>query len=336
MTISNRLPIRVNSFAARGISGINMLVVVLALSACESEQTALPLVGTLERDRIELIAEANERLVELFVAESEMVTEGQLLARLDGAVRAVELRIAEAQRDAAAERLAELARGPREERIRQARARLDGARENLTIQTNELDRIRRLVERDLASDSDLDRAYNAREAATSEVDALSATLDELLEGTTREELAQAEARLAEAEAGAELARLELERLEIRAPRNGRIDALPYKLGERPPAGATIIVMLVDQAPFARVYVPEELRARIVPDVAADISIDGVDATFTGRVRYVSADAAFTPYFSLTQRDRSRLAFMAEVTLNEAEARALPSGVPLEVDFSALR
>ena len=37
----------------------------------------------------------------------------------------------------------------------------------------------------------------------------------------------------------------------------------------------------------------------------------------GTVRYISAEAAFTPYYSLTQKDRSRLAYRAEITLEGA-------------------
>jgi HlyD family secretion protein len=53
---------------------------------------------------------------------------------------------------------------------------------------------------------------------------------------------------------------------------------------------------------------------------------------TGTVRWVSADASFTPYFALTEHDRSKLSYLAEVDLPEASS--LPSGVPLEVDFPA--
>ncbi len=94
-------------------------------------------------------------------------------------------------------------------------------------------------------------------------------------------------------------------------------------------------MLADGAPYARIYVPEPLRARVAPGVEAEVRVDGVDGSFAGRVRYVAADATFTPYFALTQRDRSRLAFVSEVVLSGAEAAELPSGVPVQVDFPAL-
>ena len=308
---------------------------MLSISGCESETTADPMVGTLERDRVELIADAREAIIEIAVTEGDVVAAGQLLLRLDPAQRQAELDVAEAQRAAVEQRLAELVRGPRQERIREARARLAGAQENFVIQTNELERVERLVDQNLASASALDRARNAREAAEADVDARSAALDELLVGTTSEELAQAEARLNEAEARVELARIALDRLEVHAAGPGSIDALPYELGERPPVGATVVVMLAGTAPFARIYVPEPVRARVMPGIAAEIRVDGVDGTLGGRVRYVASDPVFTPYFSLTQRDRSRLAYLAEVTLTGDDAATLPSGLPVEVTFPSL-
>jgi HlyD family secretion protein len=314
---------------------IGLVFVALLAAACSMDEAVIPLVGTLERDRIELVAEANERIIEVLVAEGDEVQVGQLLMRLDNTLRQTEVDAAVAVHQRAAQRLAELVRGPRREQIRETRARLKGARDHLAIQENEFKRLAELLERGLTSTSEVDRVRDNRENAGAQVAQYAAQLDALLAGTTAEELGQAEAVLAEAEAHLESARLRLMRLEIRAPRNGRIDALPYKQGERPPAQATVIVMLADGAPYARIYVPETLRARVQPGTPANITVDGVAGVFRGSVRYVSADATFTPYFALTQRDRSRLAFLAEVLFLDASAQQLPSGVPVQVEFPAL-
>lgn len=313
-----------------------ILLAAAGLAGCAETPDALPLVGTLERERLELVAESSEPITDVHVTEGDRVEAGQLLVQLDPALYSAEIRAAKAAGERASQRLAELVRGPRRERIREARARLEGARENRAIQRNEHARIAALVERNLASASDLDQAENRLESAEADVEALTATLDELLEGTTPEELGQAEAALAEAQARVEEIELRAARLAIRAPRTGVVEALPYELGERPAAGAPVVVMLAEGAPYARVYVPEPLRARVVPGLEADVSVDGIAQRFAGRVRYVAADATFTPYFALTQRDRSRLAFVSEVVLTGPEAAELPSGVPVQVDFPALR
>jgi HlyD family secretion protein len=77
-------------------------------------------------------------------------------------------------------------------------------------------------------------------------------------------------------------------------------------------------------------VPESLRARFVPGRDVFVTVDGVPGTLTGTVRYVSAEASFTPYYALTQKDRTRLSYLAEITLEESRAADLPVGVPVQV------
>jgi HlyD family secretion protein len=75
-----------------------------------------------------------------------------------------------------------------------------------------------------------------------------------------------------------------------------------------------------------------LRSSVQAGEQLDVRIDGSNRSFPGTVRWVSTDASFTPYFALTEHDRSRLSYLAEIDLPDASS--LPSGVPLEVDFPA--
>ena len=302
------------------------------LPACGAEQSALPLVGTLERDRVEITAEARETLTEIRVREGDRVTAGQILAIQDDSLaRARHARVT-AERDQAAARLAELERGPRPEDIAAARARLDGARARLARDEAEYQRVRLLVNRKLASAAELDGAraeWGNSEAAVGESRAL---LDALEAGTTAEELAQAQAALARADADVALAGAELQRLTLRAPEAGLIDAVPYEPGDRPPSGGVVAILLTGSAPYARTYVPQPLRVHVAPGSAAIVRVDGVDTGYSARVRHVAADPVFTPYFALTERDRSRLAYVAEIELLDPEAGQLPVGVPVSVDL----
>jgi HlyD family secretion protein len=180
------------------------------------------------------------------------------------------------------------------------------------------------------SKSEADRAVAAANAAEADLHEAEASLRELREGTRSEQLAQA--RQAADAARANLKQLETTsaRLEIRAPIDGTIDALPYRVGEKPARGATVAVLLSNAAPFARVHVPEPMRSRVRIGTPATLRVDGVDRTFKGQVRFVSSEAEFTPYYSLTAADRSKLSFLAEVVFDDAEAATLPSGVPVDV------
>jgi HlyD family secretion protein len=268
----------------------------LAALACSKAESPR-FVGTLERDRIELIAEAPEPIVERPVAEGQDVKAGDLLVRLDDTRLRALVAQAEHRRAAAA-------------------ARIPGVESSLANAERELARAKNLHAGGVASPETLDRGRTTRDAARASRDA------------ARAELAEAEAALAES-------RVHLERLAVRAPRDAHVDALPFEVGERPAAGAVVAVLLADAAPYARVYVPEAVRAQVVPGARAAVHIDGVAGEFTGRVRTVSREAAFTPYYALTERDRGRLSFLAKIDLEGDAARALPTGLPLEAELAPI-
>jgi HlyD family secretion protein len=96
----------------------------------------------------------------------------------------------------------------------------------------------------------------------------------------------------------------------------------------------LIVMLADGTPYARVYVPEPLRTKFLPGTRIHVRVDGRDAELNGVVRFVSAEAAFTPYYALTQEDRSRLSYLAEIDLEESAAAEVPTGMPVQVQLAA--
>jgi HlyD family secretion protein len=270
------------------------LAVAAAFAVACADEAKTRFVGTLERDRIELTAEAPEPIVERAVAEGAFVKAGDLVLRLDD------------------QRLSALV-AQSEHRRAAAAARIPGAESALATAERELARIVKLRASGVASPEAQDRGRAQRDAARAERDA------------ARAELSQAEAMLVEA-------RIHAERLAVRAPRDARVDALPYEVGERPAAGAVVAILLADGAPYARVYVPEPERARVVPGARAAVHVDGVESALAGRVRTVSQEAAFTPYYALTERDRGRLSYVAKIDLEGEAARALPTGLPLEVEL----
>ncbi len=322
------------SLAPRWWLGALALVLLATLAGCAREVGTPPAVGTLERDRIELTAEARELILEIPVREGDPVAAGDLVLVQDARFVAAQLSGALAARDVAAARLAELVRGTRREEIDEARARLSEARSAVAEAVPEAERIRVLVRRGVEPQRSLEQAQAALGETRARREAASSFLARLLHGTTVEQLDQARAQLAQAEAAVEEIRIRKDRLQVVAPRAGVLDALPFEVGERPPAGATVAVVLADGAPFARVYVSAQLRPRVHPGLSASITVEGLDTVFAARVRWVSSEAAFTPFFALTERDRGRLSYLAEIDLIEPAARSLPTGLAVEATFGA--
>jgi len=309
-------------------TGLALLLMATLVGCNSSEETFM--VGTLERDRIEVSVESNEPIIAIHVQDGQILKTGDLILEQDPARLEVMLAQQVAQKNQTDGRLAELVRGPRPETIREARAQLESTQSLAKNAAANLVRAKEVFKRDLSDQQTLDFATTRWETAAAAEKAASESLERLLNGTTIEELQQAEAAVQAAEAKVSQIEFDLQRLKIYAPVNGMLDKRLYLLGERPPPGSTIAVILDSSRTYARIYVPEPLRASVQPGNKLTVRIDGDFRSMTGTVRWVSADAAFTPYFALTEHDRSRLSYLAEIDLPEASD--LPSGVPLEVDF----
>ena len=306
-------------------------VLVGMLAACNNADDTF-MVGTLERDRVEVTVESNEPIIAIHVQDGQMLKAGDLILEQDPA-RLEDVLVQQlALRDQAAARLAELERGPRPETIREARAQLESTQATTRNAMDNLARAQEVFDRGLSNQSTLDNVTTRWETATAAEKAAAESLERLLNGTTVEELQQAVAALKASEAAVSRIQLDIDRLQIVAPIDGMLDKRLYQLGERPLPGATIAVILDSARTYARIYVPEPLRASVQPGKRLNVRIDGDNRTITGTVRWVSADASFTPYFALTEHDRSRLSYLAEVDV--PQAASLPSGVPLQVDFPA--
>ncbi len=302
----------------------------LLLAAGCARERPVEVHGTVERDRLELIAESNERIVEIAVREGEHVRAGSVLVRQEAGTAQSRIDQSRASALEAQRHLADLEQGPRQREIDEARAALGGAESELQSAQNEFARVQTLVQRKLLSESNLDRARATRDSARAAQDAARARYDLLRQGTRTEQVAQARAAVQRATAALAEVETVASRYTVTAPRDGLVEALPYKLGERPAAGRPVAILLADGVPYARVYVPEPLRTKFTAGTQVEATVDGHEGPLKGTVRYVSADAAFTPYYALTQQDRSRLAYLAEIALDDPAAQALPAGLPIQV------
>lgn len=305
----------------------SLLVLLVCAAGCDQE-TGLTLPGSTEWDRNTVLAEASEPVLEWLVAEGDRVDAGQILLRLDG--RRFDARIAEASArlDEAKATLAELEAGPRDQTIARARAELRSAEAAVVEAELEYDRVATLLARGLTSQASVDQAVAVRDQRRAAVGAAEAVLDELLAGTRAEQIAQAKARVATIQAEIHELELTRRRLDVTAPRDGRVDALPFKPGDQPRTGDVVASLLVGDRPIGRIFVPAASRASLAPGDRLDVDVEGVDGSFSASLRSIRSEASFTPYYALTGDDASRLVYRAEIVFEDAAAADLPAGLPL--------
>jgi HlyD family secretion protein len=306
-----------------------LAAVLLSLAACSGQ--APQALGTLEWDRVTLPAPASEKIVQIDVREGQQVAAGEPLMQLELAYSKSQLAALQAQAAQSSAALSELHNGPRSEDIAQARASVTAAQAQARESQAYYTRLQPLGTRQLVAAAELDRARAAAQSAQAEARRAEAALDELLHGSRSEQVAQGEAALASAQANVGSQTVLLEKLALTAPRAGRVDSLPYKLGDQPAVGAALVVLLVGDAPYARVYLPQALRNRLKVGDAVQVKLHGdeVAQVYSGHVRMIRSEPVFTPYFALTGQDAERLSYLAEISLGK-DASALPVGAPLEV------
>jgi len=303
----------------------------ILLVGCEDKTAELAL-GTLERDQITFTATSNEIIRALPLREGDQVKMGDVLVKLDDKKQRAMLAQAQAEYARAKAQLLLLTNGERSEDIAAAKAKSDRAKANLIAAEKNYTRTNKLFSQGLVSVAERDSQLAAKDAAAGTYHSENEDLTKLISGARIENISAAQAQVDIAQAKLRLEQQILDELTIIATREGILDSLPYHLGERVPKGALLALIEAGGSPYARVYIPASSRLNFSISSQATVFVDGLKDPFEGTVRWIATAPSFTPYFALTEHERSRLMYLAEVSLPES-AEALPSGIPAQVDLN---
>jgi len=162
-----------------------------------------------------------------------------------------------------------------------------------------------------------DRLRRAKIATTQAYDTAKRKRDEAISL-----VAEKEARIAQG-------KKRLNDLTIRSRASGFLDQLPYEVGERAPAGGVVAVVIADEAPWVRVWLPTRAVARIHLGQEAKVKVEGIDTWFPGKVEHVSREPEFTPHYALTERETAHLVYETRIRLIDPK-QDLPPGIPARV------
>lgn len=307
-----------------------LLSLLIGISSCSNSDKHQAL-GTLERDRLVLKATAAEIITAEPIREGTFIKKGDLLVQLDDTQARAMVKKASATLANARAQQAKLRKGARAEDIAATRAQLERAEAQLTQAEANFKRIATLTQQKMTGQADLDTARSVRDSAQADVRRAQQNLLLLTNGTRLEDLQQADAQVAEAEAALAIEEIKLSQLSIRATRDGFLDRLPKYTGERTTIGDPLALLLAGSAPYARVYILEPARAKLHIGQTLMVHVDGYPQPFAGKLRWISQDPAFTPYYGLNTHDRALLMYLAEIDLPES-AKDMPSDLPTQVDL----
>ena len=270
----------------------------------------------------------------------------QMQANLDKAQRGArpeEIDEAKARAQTALAALEETKTGARAEEIAGANARLVAAQVSVDKAKLDEERARKLFDSSAIARSQLDDAEAALKGAIAQRDAASQVLEQLKNGSRREDIAQAQARAAEARASAKLvlagSRAEdieaakgqvdaakgkvdqiatmIDELTVRAPRASRVEALDLRPGDILAPNATAATLIEDDQLYVRVYVPETQIGHIHLDQEVPVSVDSFPSrSFKGVVEHINAVGEYSPRNLQTADERADQVFATRIGLRE--------------------
>ena len=305
-----------------------LILISLVITACSDSNEGVAL-GTLERERVIHPATTNEILIDLPVSAGQLVEKGQVIAKFDAELQQSIVAKAQAQLAQATAFLEKTLNGARPEEVAAASAKVAAANAAYTQSEANFRRAKTLVKDKLASQETLDSATAARDETFANLESAKQNLNELTNGSRVEDINSAKAQVQAAEAELKVQQKYLSDLTIKAMRAGRVDNLPWHVGERVTKGSPVVIIQANSAPYARVYIPEPYRAKLNQGMTLTVRVDGIDKDIQGELTWIASEPAFTPFYALNQEERARLMYLAEVTLPVSENN-LPTGVPAQV------
>lgn len=305
-----------------------LILISLVITACSDSNEGVAL-GTLERERVIHPATTNEILIDLPVSAGQLVEKGQVIAKFDAELQQAIVAKAQAQLAQATAFLEKTLNGARPEEVAAASAKVAAANAAYTQSEANFRRAKTLVKDKLASQETLDSATAARDETFANLESAKQNLNELTNGSRVEDINSAKAQVQAAEAELKVQQKYLSDLTIKAMRAGRVDNLPWHIGERVTKGSPVVIIQANSAPYARVYIPEPYRAKLNQGMTLTVRVDGIDKDIQGELTWIATEPAFTPFYALNQEERARLMYLAEVTLPTSENN-LPTGVPAQV------
>ena len=264
--------------------------------------------GRIEADEIDIATKFAGRVGQLLADEGDVVTAGQVVARMDtrdletSAARA-DAQVLEAQRflEAARSDLSQLA-----------------AQQKFAEQEHR--RAQTLVQRGNISEEIADQRQSQRDSAAAAYNT----------GLAR--AAQAEHALDAARQEAALIRVNIADNTLVAPKDGRIQYRLANIGEVLGAGGKVFTMVDTGHVYMDVFLPTAEAGKAAIGTEARIVLDALPSDpIPAKVTYVSAVAQFTPKAVETKSERDKLMFRVRVRIDRTELRNHPeatrSGLP---------
>ncbi|MEO1147673.1 MAG: HlyD family efflux transporter periplasmic adaptor subunit [Cyanobacteria bacterium J06638_22] len=262
------------SETAEASEATTLAVETLTVEAVSSYEVARSYTGEIAALRSsDLGFNRGGELVQVLVEEGDRVVAGQALAQLDIQNLQFQRRQLEAQVAAAQAQLLELERGARQEDIAAAQAEVRDFESQLQLQEQQRSRREYLYAEGAISREQLDEFAFGAETIDARLDRARSNLNELLNGTRPEQIAAQRAVVQQLQASLGNLDVDLRKSTLNAPFDGIVSARPVDEGVVVASGQSIVRLVENEAPEARIGMPEQAASRLQPGAAVTVNVN---------------------------------------------------------------
>jgi len=321
------------------VVGVLVAVAVVASLAvrhrgAQAPEGVLRISGNIELTEVQVSFQVPGRVTQRLVDEGALVRQGDLVARLDAAELTQALEAARGEEDAAAAALAELKAGSRSEEVAQGEALLARAEAEAHRLATDYQRDQALFAKEVIPKRELDAARAASDAAAASVRERRQALALLRKGPRREQIDQAQARLAAVRARVASARERLDWATLRAPIAGVVLSKSVEPGEQVAAGTPVVTLGDTSQCWLKGYIPEAALGRVKLGQEVRVTTDSHPGkVYPGKLSFISSEAEFTPKSVQTEKERVKLVYRIKVTLANPGLELKP-GMPADAEIQA--
>lgn len=230
-----------------------ILLIVITISMTiliRSHNSSLILQGEVDAPSVNISSKGHGRVKLIHVNRGDNINVGDILVTLDSPELLAQVKAAEAVRDQAKAQLELSEHGTREESIRHYQALLEQSKVNYDNASKEYDRNKAVSGKGYVSQSALDSALKAKNAAYQQVLSDQANLDQALHGDRIEQRKIYEAALQQAEENLKQLTIQYDDLVVKSPVDGEVGSIPAEIGELFNANSTLLnITRLSQAYF---------------------------------------------------------------------------------------
>jgi len=312
--------------AAVGLAGAH---VYRSWRSSQISANELKLSGNIEAHESLVSFKVTGRIDELPVDEGMTMKAGDVLARLDSDDYRQQVATDQASEEVRNRQLDLGLAGSRSQDIEAARQNVIDTKADLDQKKQDYGRYEALYQKDEISGQTRDQAATAVTRAQANYDRAQQILNELVEGTRREELDVDRASLRQAQENLEMSQIRLSYTVLRAPFDGVVLVRQAELGEVVSPGTPIVTLADLDHIWLRVYLPETDLGKVRWGQAVQVRADTYPGkTYQGRVSVIASDAEFTPKSVQTEKERVTLVYRVKVDVDNPNYELKP-GMPAD-------